>query len=237
MKKSTCAEDGFWTAPPLHGHGKSGLFNFFRAMTYNKNMTTQFEGYDWFSNLLRPEERVLWQGRPKQGGLIKPFAFTLLALVFLVFIALIAWLGLQEKGTTMGTNHLILAGIFFVADLIFFYIAVILLPGKARTMQYLITDQRILIKSKVFSEKVESYDLARIVDWEKHRTGDGNGELYFASFSIEDPDDADRVEREMEQGKEPFEDVLFGLENVDEVAVIFQDALDGQKKLKTPFNR
>ena len=192
-------------------------------------MTDQFQDPNWFNDLLGPEERVLWQGSPKPAGLIKAIVPVLLFLVFLAFIVVIGWVGVQEKGTPAATNHLILAIIFLAADLLFFYLAVIVFPRKRRTMQYLITNQRILMKSKGFGENLESYDLGRIVDWETQKKQDGSGEIYFASFSIDDAN-PEEAAHEAEPGKEPFEGVLFGLGNVDEVMMILQSANAEAKK-------
>lgn len=189
----------------------------------------QLQYSNWFNGLLRTEERVLWQGCPKHGGLIKVIIPVLLFIVFLAFIIVIGWEGVQEKGTPIAVNHLILSVIFLAADLLFLYLAVIVWPRKARTMQYLITNQRILMKSKGFGDKLESYDLDRIVDWEPHKKSDGSGEIYFASFSIDDAN-PEETAHEVEPGKEPFQGVLFGLENVDKVMMILQSAVAEVKK-------
>jgi len=192
-------------------------------------MTGQLQYPDWFNDLLRPEEHVLWQGCPKQGGLIKIIFPVLLFLVFLAFIIVIGWGAVLNKGTTIATNHLILAVIFLAADLLFLYLAVVVFPRKARTMQYLITNQRILMKSKGFGEKLESYDLDRIVDWELQKKQDGSGEIYFGSFSIDDAN-PEEAAREAEPEQEPFQGVLFGLENVDQIMLILQNVHAQAKK-------
>jgi hypothetical protein len=192
-------------------------------------MMDQSQYPNWFNDLLRPEEHVLWQGSPKQGGLIKFIVPVLLFIVFVAFITAIGWEGAPEKGTTIAAIHLNWASIFLAAFLLFLYLAVIVWPRNARTMQYLITNQRILIKSKGFREKLESYDLDRIVDCEPQKKQDGSGEIYFSNFSIDDINPEEAVQ-ETKPEKETFQGVLFGLENVDKVMIILQSALAEAKK-------
>jgi hypothetical protein len=183
----------------------------------------------WFNDLLRPQERVLWQGRPKPGGLVNIIVPVLLFILFLVFSIAIGWMAVSEKGAPNATNHLILAVVLLAGDLLFLFLAVVVSPRKARTMQYLITNQRILMKSRVFGDKLETYDLDQIVEWEPKKKPDGSGEIFFANFSIEDAGPEEDARR-AEPGNEPFQGDFFGLENVDEVMMILQSAAAEAKK-------
>lgn len=134
-----------------------------------------FELQNQLRNSLDHHERLLWAGRPKQGFVLRPsdrtlIPFSLFWLGFSVF-----WMFMALK---MGGRLFALFGVPFVI------IGVYMLIGRFFTDMlrrkntiYGITNDRIVIKSGIFSKELRSVNIRSISDLTFTEKQDGSGTI------------------------------------------------------------
>lgn len=138
-----------------------------------------------FTPLLRPGERLLWQGQPiPRRFVLTPADVFLIPFSFLWGGFAVFW----EAGVILGRApfFFLIWGIPFVlAGLYFIFGRFVVAYRQARSTFYAVTDRRILIVSGLFRRGVTELDLRSIPAIDVRSAGDGVGTISFAPMPLD----------------------------------------------------
>jgi hypothetical protein len=163
-----------------------------------------------FSQDLHSDEKLLWSGKPQRGLFSHRFSIILVILT-LFFVALIGGLIMLDNMTnsihimeilTTGSKFKftiigLLASFFIGLGLISFW-SFVFYPIERRNTTYILTNQRVLIFSKLLWRKVKSFDLNSInftslIEQLKDRATIIFGEVDPIQYGMTDPEHKQRI--------------------------------------------
>ena len=142
------------------------------------------DDYSFCRAYMSTDERVLWQGKPQKGHLLRKIDRWLL---LLLAISLVCWTleflhpdTIRIPGDLWGLVHFsgIVSSILSVGWGVF---RLILAPCSRRNFRYVITERRVLVKSWGDTKNMRLEDL---YPFTLEEYSDGNGTITFGSFGM-----------------------------------------------------
>lgn len=124
---------------------------------------------------LEEDENLLWTGQPKQGIVFRTSDIFMIPFSIIWFAFACSWM--------VGAFHF--GGIFFIFGIPFVIIGLIFVLGRflidktqRSKTSYGITENRVLIKSGIFSNSIKSINLKTLSDIELTEKSDGTGTIF-----------------------------------------------------------
>jgi hypothetical protein len=170
--------------------------------------------------LLEPGEKLLWEGRPRQGLMLRPrdtfmIPFSILWCGFAIF-----WESSVLSQSAPG--FFALWGIPFVAAGLYFVFGRFLYDAFVRSGTfYALTDRRVLISAGGFRREVRSLILEGLTDLRLSENGDGRGTIKFGA----DPESQNRGFGSLASGSGAP-----AFEGIEDVRGVYRQIMAAQKK-------